>query len=323
MCIFIINLLLIYKMSSKNCKVCNEEKNISEFYSQRRECKSCMNKKRRKNIELCGTKICVRCEEEKDIQRFRPTRNVCKDCTNQDRKTYMKGYYEENKKEWKDKERQRNQKKIEELDDNKTKECKDCKEDKTVKEFRLNRNRCLDCERKVNRDYVLDKRQNDPVYKFMSNCRTRLIQVIKKEYKMLNTIEYLGQNIDFIKKWIEFCFSNDMNWDNQGSFWHIDHVVPVSRFNLETEEDVIKCFNWKNLTPLTAKENLTKSSNIIPLQIQEHVKKLRLFISTYDTDKQNDVEEYISNVFLPHLTNNNLRNTLLLETPKDLTTTLC
>jgi len=310
-------------MSSKKCKVCNEEKSMSDFYSQRGECKSCMNKKRRVNKELSGTKICIRCEKEKDIQRFRPMRNVCKDCLNEDRKTYMKDYYEENKKEWKEKERQRNNRKIEELNDNNTKECKECKENKTVKEFRLNRNRCKDCERKVNREWVLDKRHNDPIYKFMSNCRTRLIQALKKENKKNNTIEYLGEDIDFIKKWIEFCFFDNITWDNQGSFWHIDHVIPVSRFSLETEEDVIRCFNWKNLTPLTAKENLTKSSNILPSQIQDHINKLRLFISTYDTDKQNDVEEYISNVFLPYLTNNNLRNTLMRETPKDLTTTLC
>ena len=309
-------------MSLKKCISCEEEKNISDFYLHRRECKSCMNKKRRKNIELSGTKICIRCEKEKDIQRFRPTRNVCKDCINEDRKIYMKDYYEENKKEWKKKERQRNKKKIEELTESNTKECRDCKESKTILEFRLNRNRCKDCERKINRDYVIDKRHNDPIAKMIYNCRNRLLLAIGKKNKKQSTIFYLGEDMSLIKDWFSFCFSDGMNWDNQGLFWHIDHVIPVSRFNLETEEDVIRCFNWKNLSPLTAKENLTKSSNILPSQIQEHINKLRIFINNYN-DKQNDVEEYISNVFLPYLTNNNnLRNTLMRETPKDLTTTL-
>jgi hypothetical protein len=97
----------------------------------------------------------------------------------------------------------------------------------------------------------------------------------------LNTIEYLGQNIDFIKKWIEFCFSNDMNWDNQGSFWHIDHVVPVSRFNLETEEDVIKCFNWKNIRPCEKIENYKKNNKIVESLINDHKVKVELYISLH------------------------------------------
>ena len=46
---------------------------------------------------------------------------------------------------------------------------------------------------------------------------------------------------------------------------------------------------------------MTKKDNIIPSQIQEHINKLRLFVSTYHTDKNNEIEEYISNVFLPNL----------------------
>lgn len=288
-------------MDTKICKTCNEEKDISLFYYQKRECKSCNNKKRRVNKELTGTKTCVRCGEERDIKRFRPTRNVCNDCLYDDRKTYMKDYYEKNKKEWKEKEHLRNKKKIEELDESKTKECRDCKENKSIIEFRLNRNRCKDCERKFNREYVLDRRHNDPICKIIYNCRNRLLSAIGKQNKKQETVSYLGEDINNIKKWLEFCFVDTMTWDNQGSFWHIDHVIPVSRFNLKNEEDVIRCFNWKNLSPLTKKENLTKSNNILPSQIQEHINKLRLFISTYDTNKHNEVEEYISNVFLPYL----------------------
>jgi hypothetical protein len=213
----------------------------------------------------------------------------------------MKEYYAKNKKEWKEKEHTRNQKKMEELDENKQKECRECQEQKSIVDFRMNRNICKECERKVNREYMLDKRHNEPIFKMISLCRVRLIQAIGKQNKKQETTSYLGENINTIKDWLEFCFEDAMTWDNQGSFWHIDHVIPVSRFNLKNEEDVIRCFNWKNLSPLTKKENLTKSHNIIPSQIQEHINKLRLFVSTYNTDKHNEIEEYISNVFLPYL----------------------
>ena len=40
-----------------------------------------------------------------------------------------------------------------------------------------------------------------------------------------------------------------MSWTNQGTYWDIDHVLPCSNFNLEQDEDIKKCFNWKNLRP--------------------------------------------------------------------------
>lgn len=46
----------------------------------------------------------------------------------------------------------------------------------------------------------------------------------------------------------------------------------------------------------------TKKDNVIPSQVEEHISKLRLFISKYYIDKYNEVEEYISDVFLPFLT---------------------
>ena len=65
---------------------------------------------------------------------------------------------------------------------------------------------------------------------------------------------------------------------------------------------MIECFNWKNLCPLSKKDNVTKKDNVIPVQVEEHISKLRLFISKYYIDKYNEVEEYISDVFLPFLT---------------------
>ncbi len=53
-----------------------------------------------------------------------------------------------------------------------------------------------------------------------------------------------------------------MNWDNQGSYWHIDHTIPISSFSFEDEEDYYKCWNWINLRPLKKEKNLIKSNNV-------------------------------------------------------------
>ena len=50
-----------------------------------------------------------------------------------------------------------------------------------------------------------------------------------------------------------------MNWSNQGK-WHIDHIIPLD--SAKTQEEIIKLFNYKNLQPLWAKDNIKKSNKM-------------------------------------------------------------
>ena len=51
-----------------------------------------------------------------------------------------------------------------------------------------------------------------------------------------------------------------MSWDNYGiKTWHIDHIKPISKHNLSDPEDIKNAFNYKNLQPLWASDNLSKS----------------------------------------------------------------
>ena len=52
-----------------------------------------------------------------------------------------------------------------------------------------------------------------------------------------------------------------MKWSNYGK-WHIDHIKPMSKFNLMKIEDQYKCCNYKNLQPLWAEENLSKGDRM-------------------------------------------------------------
>ena len=74
--------------------------------------------------------------------------------------------------------------------------------------------------------------------------------------KTKSSIKYLGCDINTFIHHIEKKLIGDMTWDNI----HIDHIKPVSKFNLDLEEEFNKCCHYTNLQPLLAKDNLNKNN---------------------------------------------------------------
>ncbi|MCK4821766.1 hypothetical protein KA005_38725, partial [bacterium] len=74
----------------------------------------------------------------------------------------------------------------------------------------------------------------------------------------------VGFTIDELVKHLEKQFDANMSWENQGSYWHIDHILPKAIFNFDKPEDeeFNLCWALKNLRPLEAKENLRKAAKI-------------------------------------------------------------
>ena len=56
---------------------------------------------------------------------------------------------------------------------------------------------------------------------------------------------------------LEKQFKPGMTLDNYGE-WHIDHIKPITKFDLKNENELRKCFHYKNLQPLWAIENIKK-----------------------------------------------------------------
>src|SRR6188474_3101936 len=57
---------------------------------------------------------------------------------------------------------------------------------------------------------------------------------------------YFGLSIDQFRNWIEIQFTEGLSWENFGSAWQFDHVIPVAYFDFSLEEDLLLCWNFIN-----------------------------------------------------------------------------
>ncbi len=78
--------------------------------------------------------------------------------------------------------------------------------------------------------------------------------------------DFVGYSTQQLKNHLEAQFTKDMNWERfrLGEI-HIDHIVPVSSFDLSDPDELKSAWAITNLRPLWAKDNLIKSSKRIYL----------------------------------------------------------
>jgi hypothetical protein len=74
----------------------------------------------------------------------------------------------------------------------------------------------------------------------------------------------LGCSIPDLKHHIESQFNGGMTWDNWGSVWHLDHIYPLAAANLDNRTEFLSVNNFRNLQPLSVKENLAKNDTVTP-----------------------------------------------------------
>ena len=107
--------------------------------------------------------------------------------------------------------------------------------------------------------YLSNKYRNDPLLNITMRCRARMYRMLKDGggYKKFKTFDLIGCTPQQLKDHLELKFINGMTWDNRNK-WHIDHIKPCVSFDLSKKEEQMKCFNYSNLQPLWAEDNLKK-----------------------------------------------------------------
>lgn len=114
------------------------------------------------------------------------------------------------------------------------------------------------------RKATLERYNKTPKARMLSAIRARLQSALKA--KTQSTCAYLGCSPDFFKKHMESQFVSGMTWENFWK-WHMDHIVPLSAFDLFDPRQVQIACNWTNIRPIWAKENLRKSKKITHPQL--------------------------------------------------------
>ena len=212
-------------MKTKKCPKCKKPKSISEFgkNSSTKDGLQCYCKKHRKEY----SKSPQIKQKSKEYQKERYKKN-------KDKILRKQKYYQDN---------------------NKVKIAKRKKEYYLKKKDQIN---------KQNKEYQRNRRKIDPNFKILQNLRRRVNKVLKGNNKSKRTLELLGCTIEQLKQHLQSQFTEEMSWNNYGrgynnkKEWHLDHRIPCASFDLSKPKKQQECFNYKNLQPLWAIDNLKK-----------------------------------------------------------------
>jgi len=237
-------------------------------------------------------KTCSTCGITKLKHMFVNGRNWCKNCRN---------------------EKTRNDYSKLQLTDITEQKCNLCELIKSISEFHKGRKICAVCTSKKRRE----KYANDDDYKkrvikettkyrksknwhdnkleeLKRKIRSNILRYIKNKNK--RTMEYLGCSREDYMKWL-MSSDNNYTFENHGKDWHIDHVIPLSKFDINDEEQQLIAFNWRNTMPLSCQENLKKNNKIIKSQVEQHYKKL----VEYHLENKLDLPQVFIDLFAKHL----------------------
>lgn len=261
------------------CTKCNKTKDLSEFTLEHKNniqyyrcvCKECRNVARKNKLGISNLpefKECSICHKTKLLIEFNKSYagkfgydNRCSDCK-------LKQLRIANKKPRYDK--------LIKINNELYKKCTKCKSILPLIKYSSNiltrdhlNPSCIDCTSKYKaldsslknrRDNKRLRMKNDEAYRLRCNISASIVHYLKGERKYSNSVSLLGLNdIKEYKKYLEAQFNGTyFNWDNYGTIWQIDHIIPITLFQLNISEHQIVAFNYLNTRPLSKFDNLSR-----------------------------------------------------------------
>ena len=127
------------------------------------------------------------------------------------------------------------------------------------------KNICKKC-RSKRKNPILSKSRK----RFDSNLKHQIYVSIKYNKHGKSWENLFGYTLMDLQKHLEKQFDEKMNWDNFGSYWWVDKIIPCSKFRYYAPGELQKCWSLKNLRPLDKKSCQKKSNKIYLSLVEEY-----------------------------------------------------
>jgi hypothetical protein len=135
------------------------------------------------------------------------------------------------------------------------------------------RGECRNCTQTRQRSHKLHNKEYYDNYwksyfktRYNTDLNFKLTHIIRKTVnrgifkKQSSSVKSLGCSVGELRSHLESMFKSGMSWDNHGR-WHIDHIRPLSSFDLNDPSQFNEACHYKNLQPLWAIDNISKGNS--------------------------------------------------------------
>lgn len=126
----------------------------------------------------------------------------------------------------------------------------------TMPQAKWRRVKTMTAQQRIN-ESQRNRYNTDQNYKIRCVIRGATSRIKRKLPLDWDSQQILGATIETVCGHIEAQFTYGMAWDNHGQ-WHIDHIMPLCKFDLTDPAQARIAGSYKNLRPLWGKLNLKK-----------------------------------------------------------------
>ncbi len=109
------------------------------------------------------------------------------------------------------------------------------------------------------------KRYQNPTYRISAAISSGIRRTLRGSKAHRSWRGLVGYSIDELRVHLEAQFEPWMTWDNYGSEWEIDHIIPIAHFSFTSTncEDFLRAWALANLQPLEKSANRRKSAKLV------------------------------------------------------------
>ena len=134
--------------------------------------------------------------------------------------------------------------------------------------------------------YLAERQLKDPKFKITNDLR-KITDMILAGVADDVAIRNVGCTSEQFRKHVEKSFKSGMKWSNRGTKWHLDHIVPLTAFDLTKKSECLNAIHYTNFQALEPEVNRKKYNNVPepkPLNMAEK-------IDLYFAQQQNTVDK--------------------------------